>query len=595
MAIQPSAQLLQAIRAYKNGNREVFTDIYNLSAPYLTKCALSVLNRTAPEGTQDLLQDVLQETYLTIAEKLHTLQKEESYFQWAGQIVTNHALRTWTQDARQKAMEQPEDDLVYELPDERFIPEDILENKEKQQLIRDMLQQLPNSQYFCLVEYFYNGLTEKEVAEKLGMPLGTVKTNLSRAKKKLKEIVQTHEKKKGVKLYSMSWMLLLLFWQDIKAAFVSTGTVAGAAAVLAEEAVAGAAASATGTVAGAAASGVAAKIAAGVMAVALAVGGTVAIVSNQESPAPPANQETVWQDPAETPTEAPTEAPVVKVSQDIPLSAQTLAYMNRIAGSITLPAPATGPALSYQKGVESYSVNSVVAGCAGTKGLLQGQASANGLTVSKADLDQFMLDVLGWQAPIAAYAYPDITPVGSDSYLIRQYSGDREIPISIHDIRIATTGTVEIIVPKGYTSYACFFEKASNSPYGWILTGAVDTQQRVDETDVMHTKLFENGIVLPAAGESTLTAISDFGELTMDAAAAYIRYYWEQTTGEAPHRVTVEDWGLIGNGYYTYKAYCKDVNGETLGCFLIGTLDAYIGIHNDQTYETTWLTWTLTE
>ena len=213
MAILASQELIRAIQRYKAGDQAAFEFIYNGSVQYITKCVVTVLNRTAPGASEDLCQDIIQDTYLTIATKLDTLQSEELFLQWAGRIATNHALRTWEKDVRRHEQEQSEDEMLYELPDERFIPEDILYHSEKQQMIRNMLQELPAGQYLCLVEYFYNGLKETEVAQKLGMPLGTVKTNLSRAKKKLKEIVQTHEKKSGVKLYNMSWLLLLL-WRN---------------------------------------------------------------------------------------------------------------------------------------------------------------------------------------------------------------------------------------------------------------------------------------------------------------------------------------------------------------------------------------------
>lgn len=104
MAIQPSRELILAIQNYKKGHQEAFETIYHSSLPYLTKCVLTVINRTAPDAADDLLQDILQDTYITIAEKLDTLQKEDAFFQWAGQIATNYALRTWNKTARQQAM-----------------------------------------------------------------------------------------------------------------------------------------------------------------------------------------------------------------------------------------------------------------------------------------------------------------------------------------------------------------------------------------------------------------------------------------------------------------------------------------------------------
>lgn len=300
MILKPSEKLLEAIRKYQSGDQAAFDTIYYESIKYVTKSVLNVLNRTAPEASDDLQQDIIQDTYLTIASKLDTLKEPEAFLQWAGQIATHHAQRTWNKDVHQHQMELPEDDTLYELVDEEFIPEDILHNKEKQRMIRQMLDELPTNQYLCVVEYFYNGLKEKEVAEKLGMPVNTVKTNLSRAKKKLKDIVQTTEKKQGIRLYSMSWLLLLLFLDDIKAMAASTvadavvlsgvhaqiaaggaaatGTAGAAAGTAAVETAAAAGTAATGAAATAGA-GIAAKIGAGILAAVLTVGGVVGGVS----------------------------------------------------------------------------------------------------------------------------------------------------------------------------------------------------------------------------------------------------------------------------------------------------------------------------
>lgn len=281
MILKPSAKLLHAIAKYKSGDQSAFDTIYYESLKYVTKSVLNVLNRTAPEASEDLQQDIIQDTYLTIASKLDTLQNPEAFLQWAGQIATHNAQRTWSKDIQRQKMEQSEDDMVYELVDEDFIPEDILYNKEKQRMIRKILEELPTNQYLCVVEYFYNGLKETEVAEKLGMPVNTVKTNLSRAKKKLRVVIETKEKKSGVKLYSISGLLLLLLMQEVSA---MASEPAKEAAILsgihAEMASATGTATAVSVTGGAAAktsagASIFTKIGAGVLAAAITVGGAV--------------------------------------------------------------------------------------------------------------------------------------------------------------------------------------------------------------------------------------------------------------------------------------------------------------------------------
>ena len=217
MAVKASDKLIGAITRYQAGDDSAFDTIYYESIQYITRCVLNVVNKTAAGASEDVKQDIIQETYMVVATKLHTLQKPESFLQWAGQTATRLAERTWIRDSRRYQQEIPEEELLYEPVNEDFIPEDILQNREKQRIIRKILEELPTTQYLCVIEYFYNGLKEAQVAQKLDLPLNTVKTNLRRAKQKLKAAIETTEKTEGIRLHSMGWLLWLYFLQDMRA------------------------------------------------------------------------------------------------------------------------------------------------------------------------------------------------------------------------------------------------------------------------------------------------------------------------------------------------------------------------------------------
>jgi len=621
--IQPKPELIRAIQNYKNSDAQAFETLYKLSLPYLTQCVLNVINRTAPGAGEVVVQDILQDTYLTVAEKLGTLQNENAFFQWAGQIATHHALRTWSKDARRQTLERPDAEVTEELADEHCIPEDILENKEKQQTIRKMLHQLPTGQYLCLVEYFYNGLKEKEIAEKLGMPQGTVKTNLFRAKQKLKGIVQDHEKKHGIRLHSMSWLLLLLLADDVKALLINPATEkATLGAITAKMSVgvnsaagtvgtAGAAGTTGSTAAAAAGSaGLATKLIAGFMAITLSVGVTVYVSDkgSQSYRAPETTQSTpIYSEPSafetvgsesvpEEMTETvpeETEMPVPLSTGDVILTAEDLTYINRIVSRFRLGAVGDGPEAPYQQGGKMLHVNALVAGCAGTNGLLKGIETPNGLQVTKADLEGFLMDTLGYIAPVVEHGDPAIRAIDGEHYLITSYTGDEEAPLSIHNLHAVDQDTILVFSPRGYTSYHCVFKRDADSPYGWILTKMTDGQKRIAENDVMTAGIYRAGVVLPIDRAEALTGISGSGELTKEAAAAYVKQYLLETTGELFQKITVEDWGLIANSYYTYKVLCMDEQGITRHCLLIGTTDSALYHYDETTHGQTEIQWTL--
>jgi len=59
----------------------------------------------------------------------------------------------------------------------------------QQQQVRRALEQLPEEQRQALALAYFMGMTQQEIAEKLNMPLGTVKTRIRLGMIKLKDLL----------------------------------------------------------------------------------------------------------------------------------------------------------------------------------------------------------------------------------------------------------------------------------------------------------------------------------------------------------------------------------------------------------------------
>jgi RNA polymerase sigma-70 factor, ECF subfamily len=60
---------------------------------------------------------------------------------------------------------------------------------EQRSLVNDALAQLPNEQKQTLILAYFDGLTQSEIAARLGAPLGTVKTRMRTGMMKLRELL----------------------------------------------------------------------------------------------------------------------------------------------------------------------------------------------------------------------------------------------------------------------------------------------------------------------------------------------------------------------------------------------------------------------
>ena len=84
------------------------------------------------------------------------------------------------------------------------MPEDVVENTSTQQIIRGFIQELPKDQQKFLVARYFAEMNAAQIAETFGIPAGTVRSQLSRARKTLQESILAYSERTGVKLASYS-------------------------------------------------------------------------------------------------------------------------------------------------------------------------------------------------------------------------------------------------------------------------------------------------------------------------------------------------------------------------------------------------------
>ena len=219
------------------------------------------------------IEDILQDAYVKAFSSLDKLEDPEKFQGWLDTIVINRC-----KDFLKKkkptlfsdmASENSDDGSILDFEDSRendrmeFKPEETVDYGETKRLIAEMLDRMPEDQKMCLLMYYYEEMSVRQIAEVMDCSEGTIKSRLNYARKNLKGQVLELEKK-GTKLYCMP-LLPFLYWffREQAAEFIggTAGTVAAGAAAGAGQSVS---AGSTSSVAGQTASGSAAQaIAAG--------------------------------------------------------------------------------------------------------------------------------------------------------------------------------------------------------------------------------------------------------------------------------------------------------------------------------------------
>lgn len=130
----------------------------------------------------DLADDIAQETFLTAFRKLKSYNGSGNFSGWLFQIAHNSFLQHLRRSRRRIEISD-QYEIQQELQTERYDSISTLQ-MDLEQAIRKL-----NSDEAATISLCHSyGFSHQEVADILNMPLGTVKSNISRGKSKLKEI-----------------------------------------------------------------------------------------------------------------------------------------------------------------------------------------------------------------------------------------------------------------------------------------------------------------------------------------------------------------------------------------------------------------------
>jgi len=120
-------------------------------------------------------EDLTQQVFLTVQEKLGQLRREESARSWLFAILRNYFLKS-CQKKRPIPAENlglNVDTIPAETPEETFVD---------QERLQQALNELPKKYRLVLVMFYYEGCSYREMADRLDVPIGTVMSRLARAK-----------------------------------------------------------------------------------------------------------------------------------------------------------------------------------------------------------------------------------------------------------------------------------------------------------------------------------------------------------------------------------------------------------------------------
>ena len=164
---------------------EELEKIYNEAYRAVYWTAISLLKKEADA------EDVVQDTFVTLLESYDTLQDKTKVVPWLKKICANKCLNRLTRTKTEAVEPEFFDDTEYVSED--FLPESVVESKEKRKIIMDIIDRtLSEDVIRTLILYYFDEMNTKEISEALEIPQGTVLWRLGFARKKIKKEVERY-------------------------------------------------------------------------------------------------------------------------------------------------------------------------------------------------------------------------------------------------------------------------------------------------------------------------------------------------------------------------------------------------------------------
>jgi RNA polymerase sigma-70 factor (ECF subfamily) len=161
--VKAEARLVERVCA---GDEEAFNEIYKIFAPLVHGIVLARVPR-------DEAADIVQEVFLSAYKNLHTLRDKNAVGPWLAMIARNRATEFYRQL-------KPTEELSEEM-----------RGKDKQQTeareILTAIRALPDTYRETLVLRLVEGMTGQEIAERTGLTPESVRVNLHRGMKLLRQ------------------------------------------------------------------------------------------------------------------------------------------------------------------------------------------------------------------------------------------------------------------------------------------------------------------------------------------------------------------------------------------------------------------------
>lgn len=168
------------VRSILNGNTQAFSFLIKK----YEKLVFHMIQKLISDDSS--MEELAQDVFMKVYEKLPGFRFESKLSTWIATIAYRHTINHLRKSKKMvyKELEEASEDRFFVSHES---PDKVYESKDTGQYIQEHIQKLPAHYRNILYLYHIEEMTYPEIVEITGLPVGTVKNYLFRARKLLKE------------------------------------------------------------------------------------------------------------------------------------------------------------------------------------------------------------------------------------------------------------------------------------------------------------------------------------------------------------------------------------------------------------------------
>ena len=186
-----AAILVESVLKAKKGDQASFQRLYETFARKVLNFIYRMVNSV------EEAEDLTQETFVTVYQKLQSLKDETKFEPWLFRIARNYVYQRYrSRPPASFSIDEIDEEghAITELADDRKTPDEAFASKELESVVQDVVKELPEKYREVFVLSALQHMKYQDIAEIVGRSLPSVKTDIHRARLFVRQRVKDYLK-----------------------------------------------------------------------------------------------------------------------------------------------------------------------------------------------------------------------------------------------------------------------------------------------------------------------------------------------------------------------------------------------------------------